>query len=315
MDIEKVTSISVVLPVFNEQGCIVNVLEELYQEIKLLNLEEFEVLVVDDGSVDKTNELIKNFQKNHKNLRLFTLARNFGQSAAMACGIDNAKFEVVLTMDSDGQNNPKDFKKLLTEIEKGFDVVSGWRRNRKDATLSRKIPSFLANKLISNWTGLNLHDYGCTLKAYKKKSIQSFPIYGEVHRFLPAYASFQGAKITEVEVDHRPRTTGVSKYGIGRTQRVILDILVARAQSRFSMRPMHLLGGAGLILSVVGLVLVGISVILKLIGSWDFVDSPLPVVGGFTTIVGMQLLLIGLLAEFQLRLVMREGKLKPYVLK
>ena len=315
MDIKRVSALSIVLPVFNEEGCIIDVLSELYEEVEKLNLNDFEIIVVDDGSTDKSNEYITKFQEKNNNLKLYTLARNFGQSAAMACGIDNAQFDVVITMDSDGQNNPKDIHKLIREIEKGFDVVSGWRKNRKDSTFSRKIPSYLANKLISNWTGLNLHDYGCTLKAYKKRSIQSFPIYGEVHRFLPAYASFQGAKITEVEVDHRFRTTGVSKYGIGRTQRVILDILVARAQSKFSMRPMHLLGGAGLILSLIGLILVSISVILKITGEWDFVDSPLPVVGGFTTIFGMQLLLIGLLAEFQLRLVMREGKLKPYVIR
>lgn len=315
MDTNIYKQVSVILPVFNEVDCIEKVLEEVFSELKKLNLNSFEVIVVDDGSTDGSNKVLKNFQTKEDKLRIFTFARNFGQSAALACGIDNANFEIIITLDSDGQNNPKDFGRLLNSLDEGNDVVSGWRKNRKDSKFLRRLPSFLANKLISNWTNLNLHDYGCTLKCYRRKAIQSFPIYGEIHRFLPAYASFQGAKISEIEVDHRPRLTGVSKYGIGRTQRVILDILVARAQSKFSMRPMHLLGGIGIIFSALGTLFLLISVILKISGSWDFVDSPLPVVGGFTIIFGLQMILIGLLAEFQLRLVMREGKLKPYVLK
>ncbi len=315
MDTNNCRDVSVILPVFNEVECIENVLDEVFSELNKLMLNSFEVIVVDDGSTDGSNQILKNYQSKEEKLRVFTFTRNFGQSAALACGIDNANFEIIITLDSDGQNNPKDFGRLLNSLDEGNDVVSGWRKNRKDSKLSRKLPSFLANKLISNWTNLNLHDYGCTLKCYRRKSIQSFPIYGEIHRFLPAYASFQGAKIAEIEVDHRPRLTGISKYGIGRTQRVILDILVARAQSKFSMRPMHLLGGIGVIFSSLGIALLIVSVILKIFKSWDFVDSPLPVVGGFTTIFGLQMILIGLLAEFQLRLVMREGKLKPYVLK
>jgi len=218
-------------------------------------------------------------------------------------------------MDSDGQNNPKDIPKLISKINEGFDCVSGWRRNRKDKNISRKIPSNLANKLISSWTKVKLHDYGCTLKAYRKNAITGFPIYGEIHRFLPAYASLQGSSITEIEVDHRERRTGKSKYGIGRTYRVVLDILVARAQAQFAMRPMHLLGGAGLIFTTLGILMISSSLIMNILSISDFVDTPLPTVGGFLTIFGMQMVLIGLLAEFQLRLVMREGKLKPYIVK
>jgi hypothetical protein len=218
-------------------------------------------------------------------------------------------------MDSDGQNSPSDIPKLINKINEGFDCVSGWRRNRKDKNISRKIPSNLANKLISSWTKVKLHDYGCTLKAYRKNAITGFPIYGEIHRFLPAYASLQGSSIAEIEVDHRERKTGKSKYGIGRTYRVVLDILVARAQAQFAMRPMHLLGGAGLIFTTLGILMIASSVIMKILSISDFVDTPLPTVGGFLTIFGMQMVLIGLLAEFQLRLVMREGKLKPYIVK
>ena len=307
--------LSVVLPVFNEEECITEVLQELIDVLSSDNFTEFEIIPVDDGSTDKTFERIIQLAKNNEKVKPIQLTRNFGQSAAMACGFDNAQFDLIVAMDSDGQNNPRDIPKLIAKLKEGFDCVSGWRKNRKDKNLSRKIPSNLANRMISSWTKVKLHDYGCTLKAYKKSSITGFPIYGEIHRFLPAYASLQGATISEIEVDHRERRTGKSKYGIGRTYRVVLDILVARAQAQFAMRPMHLLGGAGLIFSFFGLAMIFASIVMKIYGISDFVDTPLPTVGGFLTVFGMQMVLIGLLAEFQLRLVMREGKLKPYIIK
>ena len=307
--------LSVVLPVFNEEECITEVLQVLIDVFSSDNFTEFEIIPVDDGSTDKTFERIIQLAKNNEKIKPIQLTRNFGQSAAMACGFDNAQFDLIVAMDSDGQNNPRDIPKLIAKLKEGFDCVSGWRKSRKDKNLSRKIPSNLANRMISSWTKVKLHDYGCTLKAYKKSSITGFPIYGEIHRFLPAYASLQGATISEIEVDHRERRTGKSKYGIGRTYRVVLDILVARAQAQFAMRPMHLLGGAGLIFSFFGLAMIFASIVMKIYGISDFVDTPLPTVGGFLTVFGMQMVLIGLLAEFQLRLVMREGKLKPYIIK
>ena len=307
--------ISVVLPVFNETDCILEVLNELITVLEGEKFEKYEVIPVDDGSTDGTFEKILQISKINQNIKPLQLARNFGQSAAMACGFDHAQYDLIVAMDSDGQNNPKDIPKLISKINEGFDCVSGWRRNRKDKNISRKIPSNLANKLISSWTKVKLHDYGCTLKAYRKNAITGFPIYGEIHRFLPAYARLQGSSITEIEVDHRERRTGKSKYGIGRTYRVVLDIMVARAQAQFAMRPMHLLGGAGLIFTSLGILMISSSVVMKILNISDFVDTPLPTVGGFLTIFGMQMVLIGLLAEFQLRLVMREGKLKPYIVK
>ena len=307
--------ISVVLPVLNETDCIIEVLNELITVLEGEKFEKYEVIPVDDGSTDGTFEKILQISKLNQNVKPLQLARNFGQSAAMACGFDHAQYDLIVAMDSDGQNNPKDIPKLISKINEGFDCVSGWRRNRKDKNISRKIPSNHANKLISSWTKVKLHDYGCTLKAYRKNAITGFPIYGEIHRFLPAYASLQGSSITEIEVDHRERRTGKSKYGIGRTYRVVLDILVARAQAQFPMRPMHLLGGAGLIFTSLGILMITSSVIMKILSISDFVDTPLPTVGGFLTIFGMQMVLIGLLAEFQLRLVMREGKLKPYIVR
>jgi glycosyltransferase involved in cell wall biosynthesis len=307
--------ISVVLPVFNETDCILEVLNELINVLEGEKFEKYEVIPIDDGSTDGTFEKILQLSNLNQNIKPLRLARNFGQSAAMACGFDHAQYDLIVAMDSDGQNNPKDIPKLISKINQGFDCVSGWRRYRKDKNISRKIPSNLANKLISSWTKVKLHDYGCTLKAYRKNAITGFPIYGEIHRFLPAYASLQGSSIAEIEVDHRERSTGKSKYGIGRTYRVVLDILVARAQAQFAMRPMHLLGGAGLIFTSLGILMISSSVIMKILSISDFVDTPLPTVGGFLTIFGMQMVLIGLLAEFQLRLVMREGKLKPYIVK
>ena len=307
--------ISVILPVLNEGECITSVLEELINVLENQRYKNYEVIVVDDGSIDDTFEKIVQISQSWKKVQPIQLARNFGQSAAMACGFDHAQYDLIVAMDSDGQNNPDDIPRLIDEINKGFDCVSGWRKNRKDKKISRKIPSNLANRLISSWTKVKLNDYGCTLKAYRKNAIKGFPIYGEIHRFLPAYASLQGAKISEIIVDHRERKTGKSKYGIGRTYRVILDILVARAQAQFAMRPIHLLGGAGLIFSFFGIFMISSSILMKILRISDFVDTPLPTVGGFLTIFGMQMILIGLLAEFQLRLVMREGKLKPYLLK
>jgi glycosyltransferase involved in cell wall biosynthesis len=307
--------ISVILPVLNEGECITSVLEELINVLENQKYKNYEVIVVDDGSTDDTFDKILQISQTWKKVQPIQLARNFGQSAAMACGFDHAQYDLIVAMDSDGQNNPDDIPRLINEINKGFDCVSGWRKNRKDKNISRKIPSNLANRLISSWTRVKLNDYGCTLKAYRKNAIKGFPIYGEIHRFLPAYASLQGAKISEIIVDHRERKTGKSKYGIGRTYRVILDILVARAQAQFAMRPIHLLGGAGLIFSFFGIFMISSSILMKILRISDFVDTPLPTVGGFLTIFGMQMILIGLLAEFQLRLVMREGKLKPYLLK
>ena len=307
--------ISVILPVLNEGECITSVLEELINVLENQRYKNYEVIVVDDGSIDDTFEKIVQISQSWKKVQPIQLARNFGQSAAMACGFDHAQYDLIVAMDSDGQNNPDDIPRLIDEINKGFDCVSGWRKNRKDKKISRKIPSNLANRLISSWTKVKLNDYGCTLKAYRKNAIKGFPIYGEIHRFLPAYASLQGAKISEIIVDHRERKTGKSKYGIGRTYRVILDILVARAQAQFAMRPIHLLGGAGLIFSFFGIFMISSSILMKILRISDFVYTPLPTVGGFLTIFGMQMILIGLLAEFQLRLVMREGKLKPYLLK
>ena len=308
-------SVSVVLPVFNETDCILDVLKELTTVLEGEKFEKYEVIPVDDGSTDGTFEKILQISKLNQNIKPLQLTRNFGQSAAMACGFDHAQYDLIVAMDSDGQNNPSDIPKLVNKINEGFDCVSGWRRNRKDKNITRKIPSNLANKLISSWTKVKLHDYGCTLKAYRKNAITGFPIYGEIHRFLPAYASLQGSSIAEIEVDHRERKTGKSKYGIDRTYRVVLDILVARAQAQFAMRPMHLLGGAGLIFTSLGILMISSSIVMKILSISDFVDTPLPTVGGFLTIFGMQMMLIGLLAEFQLRLVMREGKLKPYIVK
>ena len=307
--------VSVVLPVFNETDCILDVIKELTTVLESEKFEKYEVIPVDDGSKDGTFEKILQYSKLNQNVKPLQLTRNFGQSAAMACGFDHAQYDLIVAMDSDGQNNPSDIPKLVNKINEGFDCVSGWRGNRKDKNITRKIPSNLANKLISSWTKVKLHDYGCTLKAYRKNAITGFPIYGEIHRFLPAYASLQGSSIAEIEVDHRERKTGKSKYGIGRTYRVVLDILVARAQAQFAMRPMHLLGGAGLIFTSLGILMISSSVVMKILSISDFVDTPLPIIGGFLTIFGMQMVLFGLLAEFQLRLVMREGKLKPYIVK
>ena len=253
---KRTNYLSVIIPVYNEEESIPLLHERLKKVLREQNF-SYEVIYVDDGSIDQTHARLLNIAMQDPQVRVIQLRRNFGQTAAISAGVDASTGEVLVLMDGDLQNDPIDIPRLLAKLDEGYDVVSGWRKDRKDARISRKLPSWLANRLISQVTGIHLHDYGCTLKAFRWEVFQHLHLYGEMHRFLPAYASLAGAAITEIEVTHHPRRFGVSKYGISRTIRVILDLMTLKFLGRFGTKPMHAFGGMGLLLMLLGILTAG----------------------------------------------------------
>ncbi|NCT22328.1 glycosyltransferase family 2 protein, partial [bacterium] len=237
--------LSLVIPIYNEEETLPLLFEAVYQALESLPY-VWEVILVDDGSVDKSLDVLKRFaEKDTEHVRVVSFRRNFGQTAAIAAGIDHAQGEVVVLMDADLQNDPADIPMLLEKLNEGYDVVSGWRKERKDNALTRTLPSNIANGLISKVTGVHLHDYGCTLKAYRREVITGFRLYGEMHRFIPVFAHSVGAKIVEVPVRHHPRQYGVAKYGLERTVKVVLDLFTVKFLLTYSAKPIYLFGGAG----------------------------------------------------------------------
>ncbi|MEY3756858.1 MAG: Undecaprenyl-phosphate 4-deoxy-4-formamido-L-arabinose transferase [Cyanobacteriota bacterium] len=292
--------LSVVVPLFNEQDSVRPLVQQLLDAVRPLGL-DFELVLVDDGSQDRTAAVLAELNEAVPELVAVLLRRNYGQTAAMAAGFDASRGAVIVTLDGDLQNDPADIPLLLAKINEGFDLVSGWRHQRKDAALSRLLPSKVANGLIANVTGVRLHDYGCSLKAYRREVVEDLNLYGELHRFLPALAFIEGARISEVKVNHHPRRYGSSKYGIDRTFRVLMDLLTVWFMKRFLTRPMHVFGFWGLTSMAVGLV---ISVYLlgeKLLANADIGNRPLLMVAVLTLIAGVQLFCFGLLAEVQMR--------------
>jgi glycosyltransferase involved in cell wall biosynthesis len=276
-------------------------LREIQNELTQNKIDEFEIIVVDDGSTDSSASRVTEFLQSNPLIRLIRLRRRFGQTAAMAAGIDSSNGNAIITIDADGQNDPRDIPKLLEKYTQGFDCVSGKRLKRKDKFLSRKLPSLLANWIIRKVTKLDIHDFGCTLKVYNGELLRSIPLYGDMHRLLPFYISLAGGKVSEIEVTHRPRKFGKSKYGMARTFRVINDLLVAKVQGSFFTRPMHLFGNLGFLLMVFS-GLVGIAAAyMKFTGERDFIESPLLLLSGVLLLTGLQMLFTGFLAEIILR--------------
>ena len=301
MGLEYKTELSVVVPVFNEQDS----LSGLYEEIKeVLGSEvSYEVIFVDDGSNDKSFEVLRGVQENDPNVRVIRLRTNFGQTAALSAGFKHSCGRVIVPIDADGQNDPADIPKLLAKLEEGYDIVSGWRRKRRDNVVTRTIPSRAANWLVSKITGVKLHDFGCTLKAYRAESLSEIRLYGEMHRFIPALASWGGEKIAELEVNHRPRSTGVTKYGLSRTFKVILDLITIKFLASFSTKPIYVFGGLGG-LSALGAVVSGIAVLWhKFISepSLSMNRNPLLFLSMVLVMASIQFLLMGLLAEILVR--------------
>jgi glycosyltransferase involved in cell wall biosynthesis len=292
--------VSLIIPVFSEEDNILPLYAELKEALKRLNL-GYEIIFVDDGSTDGSFELLEGLAREEKRVRVIQLRRNFGQTAALAAGFDAAQGEVIIPMDSDLQNDPADIPKLISKIEEGYDVVSGWRRERKDPLFSRRLPSFFANKLISWLTGVHLHDYGCTLKAYRTEAIKGVKLYGEMHRFLPALAAWQGARVSEVEVSHHPRSYGRSKYGLSRTFKVLLDLITVKFLGSFSTKPSYVFGGIGLFLFLGGMIS-GITIIIqKILFGRSMIQSPLLHLTALLITLSILFVLNGLLAELSIR--------------
>ncbi len=306
-------TVSVVVPLYNEEENV----EELHGRLKAvldsLGL-EYEIIFVDDGSTDGTLPTLEKIQSGDNNLVTLSLRRNFGQTAAFAAGFDYARGDVVITMDGDLQNDPADIPKLLDAI-RDHDIVSGWRRKRKDPFLSRRLPSIMANWLISKVTGVDLHDYGCSLKAYRREVIKNLKLYGEMHRFIPAVAKWYGVKITEVETIHHPRLRGKSKYGISRTVRVVLDLITVKFLLSFSTRPLQFFGPVGIFSGALGGLISLYLSIQKILMGKDIGGRPLLLLGALLIIVGIQFIGMGLLGEMMVR-VYHETQKKPiYVIK
>ena len=292
--------LSIVIPVYNEEENVEPLLKKLDQTLKSLN-QPAEVIIVDDGSTDRTVQILKEKKPLYPWLKVIVLRRNFGQSAAFTAGLDHAQGEIIVTMDGDLQNDPEDIPKLLAKIEEGYDLVSGWRKNRKDPFFSRRLPSILANAIISRVTRVRLHDYGCSLKAYRKEVIHGITIYGELHRFIPVLVSLGGARIAEVEVRHHPRRFGKSKYGLSRAYRVILDLLLMLFFRKFATKPLHIFGLTGGLLFLMGLGIELYLSVLKIFFHQRIGHRPLLLLGVLLILTGINLLGTGLLAELIMR--------------
>ncbi len=297
---DNVPELSLFLPVLNEEDNLRPMHEKIRQALNELN-KTAEVIYVDDGSTDKSLQILKEIAAEDSSVRVISLRRNYGQTAAMSAGIDAANGEILIPMDADLQNDPKDISRLLDKLNEGYDVVSGWRKNRKDALVLRKIPSQIANRIISWIGGVPLHDYGCSLKAYRREVIQDVRLYGEMHRFIPIYASWAGARVTEIPVDHHARTMGKSKYGISRTIKVIFDLMTIKFMASYQTKPIYVFGTFGLIAFLLSMFAGLWAFFLKYVEGVSFILTPLPVIAIVLLAISMQFFLMGLLAEMLVR--------------
>jgi glycosyltransferase involved in cell wall biosynthesis len=292
--------LSVFLPVYNEEPNLLPLHAKLDEALKTLG-KSAEIIYVDDGSTDGSLKILRDLAQLDPTVRVVALKRNYGQTAAMAAGIDAAQGSVLIPMDADLQNDPADIVRLLEKLNQGYDVVSGWRKNRKDKVVTRKIPSMIANRLISWIGGVPLHDYGCTLKAYRLESLESVRLYGEMHRFIPILASWEGARVAEIPVAHHARTMGKSKYGLSRTFKVVFDLMTIKFMASYQTKPIYIFGTFGMLAFFVSLLAGLYAVFLKLFHKADFVQTPLPILAVVMFAVGIQFLLMGMLAEMLVR--------------
>ena len=305
--------ISLVIPVLNEEENLPILMEQIHAVMLSLG-RSYECVFVDDGSTDDSLSALEELRQRYPEIRIFSFRRNFGQTAALSAGFDHAAGEIIITLDSDLQNDPADIPLLIQKLEEGFDLVSGWRKSRQDC-FSRKLSSSAANYLISKVTGVRLHDSGCTLKAYRRGVIQDLHLYGEMHRFIPALASWSGVVFTEIPVQHHPRKFGRSKYGFSRTVRVILDLMTVKFFLSYSTGPIQIFGKIGLISSAFGMLVLGITIILKFSQGRTLTGNPLFYLFIFMEIIAVQFILIGLLGELNIRIYHETQKKKIYSLK
>jgi glycosyltransferase involved in cell wall biosynthesis len=292
--------LSLFLPVLNEEPNLRPMHAKISEALNALG-KTAEVIYVDDGSTDKSLQILKEIANGDERVRVISLRRNYGQTAAMSAGIDAAQGKILIPMDADLQNDPSDIFRLLNKLNEGYDVVSGWRKNRQDKLISRKIPSQIANRIISWIGGVPLHDYGCSLKAYRRDVIQDVRLYGEMHRFIPIYASWAGARVTEIPVEHHARTMGKSKYGISRTIKVVFDLMTIKFMASYQTKPIYVFGTFGLIAFLLSIFAGLWAFVLKFIYGVSFILTPLPVIAIVLLAISMQFFLMGLLAEMLVR--------------
>lgn len=306
-------SLSIILPIYNEADNLKPLHQSLANVLDKL-LQDYEIILCDDGSTDNSRQIIDEITQNHANTKGLFLKRNFGQTAAISAGIDVAQGEIMILMDADQQNDPEDIPKMLSRLDEGFDIVSGWRKQRKDPWLTKVLPSKIANWIISFITGVRIHDHGCTLKAYRREILSQVALYGEMHRFITIYGHWLGARVGEVEVQHRPRTQGQSKYSISKTFKVLLDLPLLVLLGSYITRPMHFFGSIGLILNFIAL-LCGLDVAYEKFYQGDDVSAnPFLLLTVFFALVGVQIIMIGLLAELISRIYHENQNRRTYVI-
>jgi glycosyltransferase involved in cell wall biosynthesis len=306
--------LSVVIPVFNEESSLEPLHQELEGVLSGLGL-TYEIIAVDDGSTDKSFEKLKEIQQRQPHLHIIRFRRNFGQTAALSAGFRYARGRVIVPMDADGQNDPADIPRLLEKLQEGYDIVSGWRKERKDNTVTRTLPSRIANWMIGRITGVRLHDYGCTLKAYRAESLKSIRLYGEMHRFIPALARWGGGKVTELVVNHRPRQHGKTKYGLNRIFKVLLDLITIKFLESFSTKPIYVFGGLGF-LCLFGSFVSGVVVLyMKAAMNFSMNRNPLLIVSTMLMTTAIQFVLMGLLAEILVRTYHESQNRPTYVIE
>jgi len=308
---EDLLDLSVVVPIYNEEESLPHLVSELHGALSRTGL-RYELVMVDDGSADRSFSILEDMARSDSALHVVRFRRNFGQTAAMQAGLDVSRGAKVVTIDADLQNDPNDIPAMLARLDEGYDMVAGWRRNRQDAFVNRKLPSMIANRIISLATKVKLHDYGCTLKAMTRDVAKELRLYGEMHRFIPAVASWMGVRIIEVPVNHRARQFGTSKYGIGRTLRVILDLMTVRFMQSYLVRPMQVFGLAGLVFLFAGCLTCGALAIEKLFFSARLAERPLLLAGVLSILVGVQLLSLGLVADVVSRTYHESQGKRPY---
>jgi glycosyltransferase involved in cell wall biosynthesis len=292
--------LSIVVPIYNEAESVETLVQAIADAVRETQL-SYEIICVDDGSKDGSTEVLTNLAKRRIDLKAVILRRNYGQTAAMAAGFESAGGKVIVTLDGDLQNDPADIPMLLAKLNEGYDLVSGWRKNRQDAALTRLLPSKIANLIIARVTGVKLRDYGCSLKAYRSELIADMNLYGELHRFLPALAFIEGARITEVPVRHHPRRFGKSKYGLGRTIRVVMDLMTVFFMKKFLTRPMHVFGFGGVISLATGIAMGTYLTIVKFFFNQNIGDRPLLILAVLLILTGVQLFCFGLVTELLMR--------------
>jgi glycosyltransferase involved in cell wall biosynthesis len=306
-------NLSIIVPTYNEEDNIIPLHDQINDAMKEAKL-EFETIFIDDGSTDKTYQILKSLRESDERMKIIKFRKNYGQSAAMAAGFDHARGNVIITLDADLQNDPADIPKLLHELNNGYDVVCGWRYNRKDS-ITKRLFSKVSNWLGKRLSGESIHDSGCSMRAYKNGCVKDLELYGEMHRYIPALLSWKGYKIGEVKVKHRPRTHGKPKYNWQRLPKGFLDLLLVTFWQKYSLRPIHIFGGAGIFLAIAGVILGIYLIIERMFFGVGLGNRPLPLLAVLMLIIGIQFIVFGMLADIMIRIYYRQGNRKNYIVE